>query len=227
LKATQVSDHIWSLKTWIFIPIHVWVVVEEDGVTLVDAGLPMMSKGILGFINKLQAGPLQRIVLTHGHPDHVGAITSLLKAHPVPVHAHRLEIPYLEGDMPYKAGKKVTQSMQKGGSQALRENEHGVIQPVGSLTPYHTPGHSPGHVVYYHQEDRVMLAGDLFSSRNGKLRKPLFTPNMSETVLSSSIVGKLRPARLEVCHGYSVFNPAEQLETYVANESKHFSQTVR
>ncbi len=47
MKAKQISDHIWSLKTWMIIPIHVWVVVEEDGITLIDAGMPMMAKGIM------------------------------------------------------------------------------------------------------------------------------------------------------------------------------------
>ena len=51
MKIDQVSDHIWSLKTWMLIPIHVWVVVEENGVTLVDAGLSSMAKGILNLLN--------------------------------------------------------------------------------------------------------------------------------------------------------------------------------
>ncbi|MGO4110353.1 hypothetical protein [Paenibacillus sp. YAF4_2] len=43
-----------------------------------------------------------------------------------------------------------------------------------------------------------MLAGDLFSSKNGKLRNPLFTPNMKEVLDSSLVVGKLLPKRMEV-----------------------------
>ncbi|WP_163103507.1 MBL fold metallo-hydrolase [Peribacillus alkalitolerans] len=220
MKVTQISEHIWSLKTWIFIPIHVWAVKEEGGITLVDTGLSMMAKEILNTIEQLQAGPLQRIVLTHGHPDHVGGINRILNTHLAPVHTHRMEIPYIEGELPYRSGKKAVASMQKGLIQALREDEHGQMQPIGSLTPYHTPGHSPGHVVYYHENDRVLLAGDLFSSKNGKLRKPLFTADMEEVLRSSSIVGKLRPKRLEVCHGNSVFNAADQLEAYIAKASR-------
>lgn len=70
-----------------------------------------------------------------------------------------------------------------------------------------------------------MLAGDLFSSKNGNLRKPLFTPNMKEVLDSSLIVSKLLPKRMEVCHGHSVFNPADQLADYIAEESKKLSAT--
>ncbi len=95
MKIIQISEHIWSLKIWIVIPIHVWVVVDEDGVTLVDAGLPFMAKGILKFVKELQAGPLNRIVLTHGHSDHVGAIEKILAVTQVPIFVHRIEIPYI------------------------------------------------------------------------------------------------------------------------------------
>ena len=220
MKIMQISEHIWSLKMCLLIPIHVWVVAEEEGVTLVDTGMPMMANGIVKFIDRLQAGPLQRIVLTHGHPDHVGALKRILRANPVPVFAHRTEIPYIEGELPYRPGKKAVSTMEKGMTQMLLEDRHGQLQSIGSLTPYYTPGHSPGHVVYYHEKDQVLLAGDLFSSKNGKLRKPLFTPAMEEVLRSSSVVSKLRPIRLEVCHGNSVFHAADQLEIYIAKESK-------
>ncbi|MFC5406476.1 MBL fold metallo-hydrolase [Cohnella soli] len=226
MVATQISPNIWSLRTWVLIPITVWVVVEEDGVTLVDTGISLMTRGILKFIERLKAGPLKRIVLTHGHPDHVGALKAILRKHPVPVFAHSKELPYLEGELPYHAGKKPVATMGRGMTRIFNENEQGHLQSIGSLTPYFTPGHSPGHVVFYHEKDRVMLAGDLFSSKKGKLRKPLFTPNMKEVLESSKIVSKLHPARLEVCHGHSVMNPADQLEAYFASNGSKKTTTA-
>lgn len=225
MKVTQISEHIWSLKTWMLIPIHVWVVADEDGVTLVDAGIPLMANGIQKFIDGLQAGPLQRIVLTHGHSDHVGAIKRISKEKPIPVYAHRIEIPYMEGDLPYPRRKKSEQTVTKGLVIALQEDEHNNILPIGGLTPYHTPGHSPGHVVYYHEKDQVLLAGDLFTSKKGKLHRPMpmFTADMNEAVRSSTIVRRLSPKRLEVCHGDSVFQAADQLDEYIKGTSKIFS----
>lgn len=222
MKAEKISEHIWSLKTWVVIPIHVWVVVDEDGVTLVDAGMPFMAKAIKKFIRQLNAGPLKRILLTHGHSDHVGSVKAIVAEYEVPVYAHRVEIPYLEGEQLYPKRKKLEYNLPKQLTQPLSEDEFGTLRIVDGLTPYLTPGHSPGHLVYYHEKDQVLLAGDLFNSKKGKLHPPMFTPFLDEAVKSAAIVEKLKPKRLEVCHGSSVFNPAEQLEEYVRNaEKKH------
>lgn len=220
MKVEKISEHIWSLKTWMVIPIHVWVVVDKDGITLIDAGMPMMAKGIMKFIEQLNAGPLKRIILTHGHVDHVGAVKKILTESEVPVYAHRIEIPYLEGEVLYPNRKKLEYNLPKQLTLPLLDDESGNLQSVDGLTPYLTPGHSPGHVVYYHEKDQVLLAGDLFNSKKGRLHPPMFTPFLDEAVKSAAIVEKLKPKRLEVCHGSSVFNPAEQLEEYVRKAVK-------
>ena len=221
MKIEKVSDHIWSLKTWILIPIHVWIVADEEGLTLVDAGIPMMAKGIMKYMNQLEAGPLRRILLTHGHSDHVGALKSILSETNVPIYAHEIEIPYMEGDLIYPRRKKAEHNVAKGIVQSLQEDEKVGLKAIAGLTPYLTPGHSPGHVVYYHEQDQVLLAGDLFTSKKGKLHQPMsmFTADMAEAVRSSSIIEKLKPKRLEVCHGNPVLHPADHLEDYVQKMS--------
>ena len=217
MKITQISEHVWSLRTWVIIPIHVWVVVEPDGIALVDAGIPWMAKGILDFIERLDAGPLRRIVLTHGHSDHVGSIRKILTVQQVPVYVHRIERPYMEGAMPYPRRKKAAVSVPSGIAQELPELEGGVLRDIGTLTPYLTPGHSPGHVVYHHAGDGVLIAGDLFTSKRGRLHRPMpmFTADMAQAVESSEIVRTLAPKRLEVCHGDPVLQPAAHLDAYI------------
>jgi glyoxylase-like metal-dependent hydrolase (beta-lactamase superfamily II) len=218
MKAEQISPHIWALRAWLLFPVRVWVVTGADGVTLVDAGFPFMARGILKFIEQLNAGPLQRILLTHGHSDHVGALQEILAAQAVPVYAHRVEFPYMEGDLPYPRRKKAAASVAKGLAQPLPEAPDGGLQTVAGLRPYLTPGHSPGHVVYYHEQDQVLLAGDLFTSRRGQLRRPMamFTADMATAIRSSAVVEHLNPQRLEVSHGGPVLQPARQVPAYRA-----------
>lgn len=221
MKVTQISEHVWSLKTWLIIPVHVWLVKDENGgFSLVDAGIPSMAKGISACLKSPGGGPLERILLTHGHSDHVGAIPRLLKdAAPssLPVYAHRVEIPYMEGDVAYPRRKKAAASVARGLAQPLPEDGDGRPLAIGGLTPLLAPGHSPGHVVYYHERDRVLLAGDLFTSKKGKLRRPMpaFTADMREAVQSSLLLRELDPVHLEVCHGDPVLRPAEQLDGYL------------
>ncbi|WP_307001635.1 MBL fold metallo-hydrolase [Lederbergia panacisoli] len=101
-------------------------------------------------------------------------------------------------------------------------NETENLVPIGGLTPYLTPGHSPGHVAYFHEKDQVLLAGDLFTSKKGKLHRPIsiFTPDMNEAVKSSAIIKELKPKKVEVCHGYTVLNPADHIEEYIESWSK-------
>ncbi|WP_274649232.1 MBL fold metallo-hydrolase [Paenibacillus humicola] len=215
MKAERVSEHIWSLRTWIIIPIRVWIVVEEDGVVLVDAGIGAMARGILAFIDKLDAGPLKAIVLTHGHSDHTGSVKAILRNRQVPVYADGIELPYMEGEQPYPRRKKAVPFLPKGIARPLPE-AGGEPAPFGSLTPFRTPGHSPGHVAYYHERDGVLLAGDLFTSKRGRLQRPMpmFTADMADAVRSGAIVKKLRPASVEICHGGPVLHPAEQYDAY-------------
>lgn len=217
MKVEQISEHIWSLKTWMVIPIHVWLVSEEDGLTLVDAGMPRMAQGIMKTVEQLNKGPLKQILLTHGHSDHTGSVPAIVKEQNVPVYAHQIEIPYMEGDRLYPKRKKLEKNLPNNLAKPLAEDEKGNLCTIAGLTPYLTPGHSPGHVVYYHEQDQVLLAGDLFTSKKGVLRAPMkmFTADMDQAVKSGSIVTKLDPLKMEICHGDSIAHPANQFKEYV------------
>ncbi|SDN62973.1 Glyoxylase, beta-lactamase superfamily II [Psychrobacillus sp. OK028] len=222
MQVKRISEHIWSLKTWMIVPINVWVVADEEGITLVDAGMPMMTKGIIKFIEQHNGLSLQRILLTHGHSDHVGAIKGILKKYEVPVYAHSIEIPYMEGEIIYPKRKKLENNLPKTLTKPLLEDDSNTLMKIGGLTPYFTPGHSPGHVVYYHEQDQVLLAGDLFTSKKGKLKPPMavFTADMKQALASASIIKHLKPKQLEVCHGNTVYHPFDQLEEYEQRKEK-------
>jgi glyoxylase-like metal-dependent hydrolase (beta-lactamase superfamily II) len=225
MKIERVSEHIWSIRSWMLIPVKVWVVLDSDGITLVDTGFPYMADGIMQFIERLHAGPLKRILLTHGHSDHVGSVTKFVDRLSIPIYAHRIEIPYMQGELPYPRRKKTENNVPKGLAKPLNGSSDDCLEIVAGLTPYLTPGHSPGHVVYYHEKDKVLLAGDLCTSKGGKMYRPIpmFTADMVESLKSSAIVKQLNPKRLEVCHGNSVFHPAEHLQEYILETSKKFS----
>ncbi|GGN90860.1 MBL fold metallo-hydrolase [Saccharibacillus kuerlensis] len=210
-----ITDSIKSISVWMGISIHVWIVAEEDGVTLVDTGLSFMTSSILKEIDRMNAGPLKRILLTHGHSDHVGGLKKLLRTHDVPVYMHAKEIPYAEGDLAYPGKERAYAHVEKGLLQPLpvTAGKNGELAAIGALIPYFTPGHSPGHTVYYHDKERVLLAGDMLNAKSGRIIPARFTPDPEMAMRSGSdILRRLDPERMEVCHGGTVFRPAGQLD---------------
>lgn len=207
-----ISERIRSVGIWVGLPIEVWIVAEPDGVTLVDTGLSMMARAIVQEIDRMNAGPLKRIVLTHGHADHVGGLKRILAQRPVPVYIHEREIPYAEGDLAYPGKSQARAHVEKGILQPLpAAPKHGPAR-IGELDAYFTPGHSPGHVVYWHGADKVLLAGDLFNAKRGRLIPPRFTPDPELALQSAGVLRDFDPERMQVCHGGTIYRPAGQLD---------------
>jgi glyoxylase-like metal-dependent hydrolase (beta-lactamase superfamily II) len=57
-------------------PVNCYFIEEEDGLTLIDAALPISAKPILQAAQQI-GKPIKRIVLTHAHGDHIGALDQL------------------------------------------------------------------------------------------------------------------------------------------------------
>src|SRR5262245_1079602 len=70
--------------------------VDDQRVALVDAGEDETGEAILGELKRRNLGPdaVAAILLTHGHPDHTGAILQFPKAE---VMALEEEVPLVEG----------------------------------------------------------------------------------------------------------------------------------
>lgn len=115
------------------------------------------------------------IILTHGHFDHVGALEDLAEEWDVPVYAHLLEHPYLNGQAAYPDGDpSVGGGLMASLSGLLPTKPVDVsgrlkVLPGDGSVPFmpgwqwiHTPGHSPGHVSLWRVADRTLIAGDAF-----------------------------------------------------------------
>ena len=79
-----------------------------------------------------------------------------------------------------------------------------------------TPGHAPGHVVFYHEEDEVLICGDLFISEEDALHPPIkkFTYNLNENIESGYIINDLKPKIITTSHGRDMNYSKSAYEIY-------------
>lgn len=133
---------------------------------------------------------VEKIVLTHGHIDHVGGAADLAERLAVPVLGpHEADRPLLE---------RVEQQAREFGVGDVRSVEPDTFLSEGddltmagrSFQVLHCPGHAPGHLVYFDPELRFAISGDvLFAGSVGRTD----LPGGNHETLIASIRDKLLP----------------------------------
>ncbi|MGD8208053.1 MAG: MBL fold metallo-hydrolase [Thiohalocapsa sp.] len=136
-----------------------------------------------------------RILLTHGHLDHVGAAPELAARFGVPILGPQREDAFWLDALPQQA-----QMFGFPPHEAFRPDrwlEHGDEIVVGSqrLEVLHCPGHTPGHLVFFHRPSRLVQVGDVLF--RGSIGRTDF-PRGSHEALIRSIHERLLPLGDEV-----------------------------
>src|SRR3954470_18023571 len=103
MAAVQLARDVWRIPTAPFDLVNSFLFADDDGsLTLVDAGLKRADKKVLAALAGLGKSPqdVQRIVLTHAHPDHVGGLAGAKKKPGATVLAHDRDAVYLQSGKP-------------------------------------------------------------------------------------------------------------------------------
>ena len=106
---------------------------------------------------------LQGVLLTHEHPDHIGAVEETLRRYELPIYAHRLAAQSL----PHIAFSDFLEHGQELELGPSPEGEAGW-----KLKIYHLPGHAPGHLVFQETCYQAVIVGDLISTLSSILIDP-------------------------------------------------------
>lgn len=203
----QIADGVHRVADGI---VNWYLVTDGDEVALYDAGWPRSWPRVQGALAELGRSPadVTAILLTHGHPDHLGAAEHARKACRAAVHVHEAEAPrargVADGASPWALVPGLIPTLWRPSSLGfvLQATAKGFLFPnwpqdvttfasgaqldvPGRPRAVPTPGHTAGHVSFVLEDRGVVFAGDALATLD---------------VLTREEGPRLMPARLDADH---------------------------
>lgn len=159
--------------------VNAFIVDGDEGVTLIDTGLPNRHGIIESGLAEIGRSPADviAILLTHAHADHVGGAAALKSETSALVIASKADAPAIRGEVP-PAPPPIFTGLLKPLSRLMPsaagvEVDVEVTEAVadglaGDFQVIDTPGHTPGHVSYLlDRAGGVLFVGDAAVSTRG------------------------------------------------------------
>lgn len=168
--------------------VNVFLLESNDGLVLIDTGVPGSADKILAAVQELGKQPtdIRHILITYWHPDHTGSLGAIKKATNAQTYAHPLDAPLIAkgGDLDPRSGIPrpfpsapglITKLLYRlfikpylGVEGAVIDheiNEGDVLPFLPDLKIIFAPGHSDGQVVFlWEKAGGVLFAADACSN---------------------------------------------------------------
>ena len=171
----KITDHIHALK----IPFNIedpsgqklprfvyCYLIYGKKIALIDSAVASSENIILDYLNETGHGTeeISTAILTHSHPDHIGAARRIKSLSGCQVAAHSLEKAWIE-DVELQGKERPVpgfKSLVEGSVHVDLTLLDGDLVDLGGLTlqVIHTPGHSPGSVSLWCAEEKTLFSAD-------------------------------------------------------------------
>ena len=195
--------------------------IEEspNDYTLIDTCFTCSIPMFESYLSKagIDIKDINRIVLTHLHPDHIEAANEIKRKTGATIYSHWIEASYLSKELDYNgppdrvAFEHVLKIMGTNIDKITKKFGNIHVGPIvidylledgdfigNSLQVIHTPGHTPGHISLYDKEHRILFGGDILFNSILNI-EGLFVPPATVTKdLETSIVSARRLLNLKI-----------------------------
>jgi glyoxylase-like metal-dependent hydrolase (beta-lactamase superfamily II) len=170
---------------------NAYVIVDADGLTLIDTGLPRSQGRILRFLSDLGKAPgdLKRILITHADWDHIGGLAALHQRTGARTYASKIEAEAMA------AGRSSRATRMPASTPLLRRLMRAFMKPrpfqvdeiltdgqvlpqvLGGLHVIDTAGHCPGHISFFSPSTGILFCGDSMVTDEQGIHgsRPVFT----------------------------------------------------
>jgi glyoxylase-like metal-dependent hydrolase (beta-lactamase superfamily II) len=126
---------------------------------------------------------LEKILVTHGHIDHAGAVAELAERFSLPVEGPQREDQFWIDGMPQQSKMFGFPNVRSFLPDRWLEQGDTVCFGNVEMDVLHCPGHTPGHVVFFHAPSRLALVGDVLFQ--GAIGRTDFPKGNFDTLLAS------------------------------------------
>jgi steroid delta-isomerase-like uncharacterized protein len=223
-----IADGVWIVRGGFPLrTMNVYLIQEDDGVTMFDGGIADMTGALRIAIARL--GGIKRIVLGHVDADHRGSAPGF----DAPIYCHPAERAAAESDSSFRDYWDLTKLARHGRvllGRLLPVWDGGAIrvagtveegEEIGGFRVVELPGHAPGLIGLFRESDRLALVSDCFYTLDvqtgikggARVPHPAFNADTERARDSMRKLAALAPSVAWAGHAAPVTgNVAEQLE---------------
>jgi glyoxylase-like metal-dependent hydrolase (beta-lactamase superfamily II) len=155
--------------------------LAEERLSLIDAGMMGSRLMLERYLRRIgrRLDELERIICTHGHPDHIGGVQELVRdREDVEVLIHPDDLAGLQRPLREALARtegrserrgRIIQSLTRTPAAATAIEDGALLPILGGLRVVHTPGHTPGSICLYAERLRLLFTGDVLQVVRGRL----------------------------------------------------------
>jgi glyoxylase-like metal-dependent hydrolase (beta-lactamase superfamily II) len=164
---------------------------------LVDAGVGR-AEHLEALAAALEGAPLAVLLITHGHPDHVGGVEPIRARWP---------------------GVRVLDAAALAGAERVNAGD-------GALRVIPTPGHAPDHLCFFDEASGDLFCGDLARLGGTVVIPASKGGDLGQYLESLRLVRALAPRRFLPGHGPIVDDPIALIDEYLAHRAERDRQIL-
>jgi len=180
MSLKEIAPHIYSIS---LTAVNAFLIDTDDGLTLIDTGIPGSGDKILQAVRELgkQPADIKNILVTHCHADHTGSLAMLKQETGAPAWMHPLDAAMVrQGEsmrpvkpppqLIYKIIVPLLMRTQQNATLEPAEIEHEIedgaeLDIAGGITAIHAPGHCAGQLLFlWPQHGGILFAADVASN---------------------------------------------------------------